>query len=224
MWLYNDVTQLVGMILMIIGAILPIVNPLGDAPIFLAMTEGCDAVTRKELAKRIGIYSFFLLLGSILIGSLVLRLFGLSIPIVQVAGGAVVCALGWNILSDIAPKSINLAVDPQLVAAVVMARALYPLTMPVSIDAGAIAIAITVGAHHATTIQYAIVQILASTIGAGVIALSILFTYRYAQWIGNKVGPTGMTAALRLSAFITLCIGVSICWDGVKTLFAQIGT
>jgi multiple antibiotic resistance protein len=90
--IWSDFGQLTSAILLMIGALLPAVNPLGDAPIFLAMTPGCDELTRADLTKRIAFYSFILLLGSMLFGSVVLLLFGLSIPVVQVAGGAVV----WN--------------------------------------------------------------------------------------------------------------------------------
>ena len=85
--IWSDFGLLTGAILLMVGAVLPVVNPLGDAPIFLAMTPGCDELTRADLAKRIAFYSFILLLGSMLLGSFVLRLFGLSIPVVQVAGG-----------------------------------------------------------------------------------------------------------------------------------------
>src|SRR5512134_1576375 len=94
--LWTDLAQLGSAILLIVGAVLPVVNPLGDAALFLNMTHGCDPETRADLASRITFYSFVLLLGSMLFGSLVLRLFDLSIPVVQIAGGAVVCALGWN--------------------------------------------------------------------------------------------------------------------------------
>ena len=45
-------------------------------------------------------HSFALLLGTLLLGTLVLRLFGLSLPEIQLAGGAVVCGLGWKLLND----------------------------------------------------------------------------------------------------------------------------
>jgi multiple antibiotic resistance protein len=77
--IWSDLVQLTIAILLIIGALLPVVNPLGDAPIFLRMTPGCDEITRAFLAKRIAFYSFFLVLGSLLLGSFVLRMFGLSI-------------------------------------------------------------------------------------------------------------------------------------------------
>ncbi len=86
--IWSDLAQLIGAVLLMLGVLLPVVNPLGDAPIFLRMTPGCDELTRAFLAKRIAFYSFFLLLGSLLFGSFVLLLFGLSIPVVEVAGGA----------------------------------------------------------------------------------------------------------------------------------------
>jgi multiple antibiotic resistance protein len=220
--IWSDFGLLTGAILLMVGAVLPVVNPLGDAPIFLAMTPGCDELTRADLAKRIAFYSFILLLGSMLLGSFVLRLFGLSIPVVQVAGGAVVCALGWKLLAD-NPKPADVTIDPVHANLMALGRAFSPLTMPLTIDAGVISVAITVGANHAHTFEHAMIQLLASVIGAGVIALSILLAYRYAQRVGKRIGHTGMMVVVRLSAFIMLCIGVGITWNGVKSLLAQIG-
>jgi multiple antibiotic resistance protein len=153
--------------------LLPVVNPLGDAPIFLRMTPGCDEPTRAMLAKRIAFYSFFMVLGSLLLGSFVLLMFGLSIPVVQVAGGAVVCALGWKLLSDI-PKPADATLDAIHAKAFALGRAFTPLTLPMTIDAGVISVAITVGANHAHSFKHVVIQLLAAGIGAGIIALSIL--------------------------------------------------
>lgn len=205
-----------------VGALLPVVNPLGDAPIFLSMTPGCDAPTRAILAKRIAFYSFILVLGSMLLGSFVLRLFGLSIPVVQVAGGAVVCALGWKLLSD-NPKPADTTLDPIHARLIALDRAFSPLTLPLTIDAGVISVAITVGANHALTVENAVIKLLAATIGSAIIALTILLTYRYAERGGKRIGHSGMMAVVRLSAFIMVCIGVGISWNGIKSLLAQIG-
>jgi len=219
---WSDLSQLTGAILLMVGALLPVVNPLGDAPIFLAMTPGCDELTRADLAKRIAVYSFFLLLGAMLFGSFVLLMFGLSIPVVQVAGGAVVCALGWKLLTD-NPKPADLVLDAAHANAIALGRAVAPLTMPLTIDAGVVSVAITVGANHAHTFQHALIQVLASGIGAGIIALAILLAYRFAQRGGKRIGHTGMMVVVRLSAFIMVCIGVGISWNGIKSLLAEVG-
>jgi multiple antibiotic resistance protein len=142
--------------------------------------------------------------------------------VVQVAGGAVVCALGWKLLAD-NPKPADVTIDPVHANLMALGRAFSPLTMPLTIDAGVISVAITVGANHAHTFEHAMIQLLASVMGAGIIALSILLAYRYAQRVGKRIGHTGMMVVVRLSAFIMLCIGVGITWNGVKSLLAQIG-
>ncbi len=219
---WNDFTQLFGAILVIVGAVLPVVNPPGDAPIFLRMTVGCDDATRSALARRIAVYSFALLLGSMLFGSFVLRLFELSVAVIQVAGGAVVCSLGWKLLND-DPKPSEMTVDPRQASAAAMARSFYPLTMPLTVDPGVMSVAVTVGANHAHTLDLLLVQILAAFIGAGIVALSILLTYRYAKRFAERIGHQGMIIVLRLSAFIVLSIGVQIGWNGVKALLKEIG-
>ena len=65
--------------------------------------------------------------------------------------------------------------------------------------------------------------VLAAILGAGVIALSILLTYRYASRVSRLIGHTGMMVVVRLSAFMMLCIGVGITWNGVKSLLAEVG-
>jgi len=219
---WNDFAQLFGAILVVVGAVLPVVNPPGDAPIFLRMTTGCDDATRSALARRIAVYSFDLLLGSMLFGSFVLRLFELSVAVIQVAGGAVVCSLGWKLLND-DPKPPAMTVDPRQASAAAMARSFYPLTMPLTVDPGVMSVAVTVGANHAHTLDQLLIQILAAFIGAGIVAMSILLTYRYAERFAKRIGHQGMIIVVRLSAFIVLSIGVQIGWNGVKALLKEIG-
>jgi multiple antibiotic resistance protein len=220
--LWSDVTLLFGAILIVIGAVLPIVNPPGSAPLFLQMTHGCDEDTRAQLSGRIAMYSFALVLGSLLIGSFVLRLFGLSVPVIQVAGGAIVCALGWNLLND-DPRPVTVVADPRQATERAMAMAFSPLTLPLTVDPGAMAVAVTIGANHAHTLDRLLIQLLAAVIGAAVIAASIFLTYRYAHWIAQRIGHEGTNIVLRLSAFIVLSIGVQITWNGVKKLLGQVG-
>lgn len=216
-----ELTQLTEAVLLIVGAVLPVVNPLADAPIFLRMTLGCDEPTRALLASRIALYSFFLLLGSLLVGSFVLRIFGISIPVVQVAGGAVVCALSWRLLADNSKPS-DVILDAGHAKTFALGRIITPLTFPMTIDAGAISVAITVGANHAHSIKSTAIQLVASLIGAIIIAITILLTYRYAHRFSKHIGNIGMKVIVRLSAFIMLCIGVSISWNGIKSLLAEI--
>lgn len=206
-----------------LGAVLPVVNPLGDAPLFLEMTDGLDTQARAALARRVSAYSFGLLLGSMLVGSFVLRLLNLSLPVVQVAGGAVVCALGWKLLTqDDRPKPSGVPAGPRPLPEM-MSKALYPLTLPLTVDPGSISVAITVGVNHADGIRSAMVKLVAALVSTLVIAWAIYLTYRYAWQLSQWVGQRWMSVVIRLSAFIVLCIGVQIGWSGLRTLGASAG-
>jgi len=215
----DDIRQFLGSLLLIVGALLPIVNPVGSAPMFLAMTHGSDEPTRKVLAVKIAINSFILLMGSLVFGAFVLRIFGLSVPVVQVAGGAVLCALGWNLLNSDAPTHVDS--QPAAGDAVIL-RAFYPLTLPLTVDPGAISVAITIGANHGTNVERLLLGILAAVIGTSLIAISVWLAYAYAERVARWLGHTRVMVVLRLSAFIVLCIGVQISWNGIRALASEL--
>ena len=202
---------------------LPVVNPIGDAPLFLQMTEGVEQAARGKLAGRVATYSFGLLLGSMLLGSFVLRLFDLSLPVVQVAGGAVVCSLGWKLLNQDEPSKPAGMATVARPSPDMLAKALYPLTLPLTVDPGSISVAITLGANHAHGIRSELVKLVAAVLGSALIAVVILLTYRNAWYLARWVGQRWMGILVRLSAFIALCIGVQIVWNGAKALGAEVG-
>lgn len=217
--LADDARHFVVTLLLVVGALLPIVNPVGVAPMFLAMTHGADERTRAVLAAKVAINSFILIMGSLLFGAFVLRIFGLSVPVVQVAGGAVLIALGWDLLNrDAPPPSETATVSED----VVILRAFYPLTLPLTVDPGAISVAITIGANHAHNVERAVVGFVAGTIGTALIAACVWLAYRYAQRVAHWLGHSNVMVVLRLSAFIVLCIGVEITWNGVKALASEL--
>ncbi len=213
--------QLIRAILLVVGAILPIVNPVGSAPMFLAMTHGSDNATRRTLAGLIAINSFLLLLGSLIFGNFVLRLFGLSVPVVQLAGGLVLCSLGWRMLTDDSPASPTSDVPKDVDS---ISRAFYPLTLPLTVDPGAISVAVTIGANHSTSITKILIALTGAIIGVAIISGTVWITYRYAAHVAKWLGHSRLMVVLRLSAFIVLCIGVQIAWNGVRSLYAELGT
>ena len=83
------------------AALFPIINPIGVAPIFLSLTNACSDATRKLLARKIAFYGFLLVGGSLTLGSAVLAFFGISLPIIQLAGGFVLSNTGWAMLNHI---------------------------------------------------------------------------------------------------------------------------
>ena len=208
--------------LLIYAGLFPIVNPIGSAPIFLSLTRPWSASERKALALRVSINSFFLLLGSLFVGSHVLAFFGITLPVVRVAGGMVVTAFGWKLLhEEDSPESLK---KPD--AAGTTSRpdeAFYPLTMPLTVGPGSIAVAITLGSQWPKPGNFADMALITGAAVASLLAMSVTVyvAYRFADRVMNALGASGTKAVLQLTAFILLCIGVEIVWNGVSALIGH---
>ena len=208
-------------ILLAVGALLPIVDPLGGAPVYLAMTANLSSAERSRMAKAVAINSFLLLIASTLIGAYVLDFFGVSIPSVQVAGGIVVCLIGWSLLnSPNSPPALNRDASQTANPDELGERAFYPMTMPLTVGPGSISVAVTLGANPPPGFRPLLMTSVAHAIGIFLVALGVYLCYRYAEIILRKLGPIGTGVVVRLSAFILLCIGVQICWNGIHALVA----
>ena len=213
----DNLRHLLELVLLAVGALFPVVDPLGGAPIYLAMTAGLTAQQRAATAKAVAINSFLLLILSALLGTYVLAFFGLSVPAVQVGGGILVCAIAWSLLNAPDP-----AYAPQRRSAVAREdlgqRAFYPLTLPLTVGPGSISVALTLGANPEHSVRAVFTTTVGNTFGATVIALLVYLCYRYADRILERIGPTGTSIIVRLSAFILLCIGAQIAWNGIHAL------
>jgi multiple antibiotic resistance protein len=208
-------------VMLAVGALLPIVDPLGGAPIYLAMTSGLSSMERARMAKSVAVNSFLLLIASALAGAYVLDFFGLSIPSVQVAGGIVVCLIAWSLLNS--PNSqpvVDHAARKAASAEDLSQRAFYPMTLPLTVGPGSISVALTLGANPPPGLRQLLLTALAHTAGILMVALAVYYCYRYAERILRTLGATGTNVVVRLTAFILLCIGVQICWNGVHALSA----
>ena len=209
-----DLRQIVEGTLLVFAALFPIVNPLGGAPIFVLMTSGFSSAERATLAWQVTVNAFILLLASVATGTYVLELFGLSVPVVQVGGGLVVSALGWQLLQD--PSAIDRPAPEPIGSR--RNLAFYPLTMPLTVGPGSISVAITIGANHPHSVRSLLINGPAILIGVTLVAAAVFVAYRYADRLSRMIGETGMNVLLRLSAFILLCIGVQIVWNGASAL------
>jgi multiple antibiotic resistance protein len=201
--------------LLVYAGLFPIINPIGGAPIFLGLTRHCTDTERNALALGVTFNSFFLLLGSLLIGSYVLEFFGITLPIVRVAGGLIVAATGWSLLQ----ASDDFTDDRTAHQPKIPTDAFYPLTMPITVGPGSIAVAITIGSRRPRA-PLPEVAIIAGAALAGVVAIAatIYLCYRFAEGTVGALGESGTNVVVRLSAFILFCIGIEIIWSGYSAL------
>ena len=203
--------------LLVYAGLFPIVNPVGGAPIFLALTSGQSAEVRRSLAWRVAVNGFILMLGSLFVGSHVLVFFGITLPVVRIAGGLAVASFGWRLLRDGAAA----ADDRNEAHQSTTVDAFYPLTMPLTVGPGSISVAIALGAERPENVSGLLdlgLLAAAASLGLAAIALTIFFCYRFADKMVELLGPSGINVMIRLSAFILLCIGIQITWGGYGAL------
>jgi multiple antibiotic resistance protein len=132
--------------------LLPIINPLGTAPVFVA-EFGANRTVAQRLARQIAINSWFVMLASMLIGTHILALFGISLPFVRVGGGLLVAAAGWRMLHRTEDDDVHAAAAEEaasLTDTEIVRRSFFPMTFPLTTGPGTIAASIAVGAQIPT--------------------------------------------------------------------------
>ncbi|HWU84342.1 MAG TPA: MarC family protein [Rhodocyclaceae bacterium] len=210
--------------LFVLAAMLPILNPAATAPIFLSLTEGASVQTRRVLALRIARNMFWLLSSSMLVGSYVLDFFGISLAIVRVGGGLIVAAMAWRLLSA-TPANFDsrTVLAESFTAEHARRQAFYPLTFPISCGPGSISVAITVGvALHDSHMLLSSARMGGALLALLLIGVLMLLAFRYAPRLLSLLGEAGGVVLLRMSAFILLCLGVQIVWDGASELLLDL--
>jgi multiple antibiotic resistance protein len=211
-------------VLLVFAALLPIVNPFGMAPIFAEMTLGYSQNIRRTVAMRVAVNCTVLLVASLFVGSYILQFFGISLAAVQVGGGLLVTIAGWRILNqqeDLKERQL----DSQPSTDRILSQAFYPLTMPLTVGPGSIAVAITLGSnlHEERHVQL-IISALAAVIGILLIGVTIFLCYRFSDKLERLLGPNGTSILIRLSAFIVVCIGIQIMSNGLDDFYRYLVT
>ena len=208
--------------LVVVGALFPIVNPIGNTPIFLSLTRGLSEHGRSALARMIALNSLMLLLASIFIGTHILAFFGISLPVVQVGGGLIVTATGWALLRQPHDDSGEQNGPPECNDVALPRQSFYPLTLPLTVGPGTISVAIAVGASRIQGTQLYWPFIVGMIFGVVLVAGFIYLSYRFAERIERTVGASAMDVVIRISSFILVCIGVQILWNGLSALLRTV--
>ena len=206
-----------------LAAIFPVVNPPGSALVFLGMTGNATHEVRRLIAWRVARNAFFVLIGSLSLGALTLRFYGISIPVLRVAGGFIVAVAGWKLLSEGSQKELEASVDGHQPANP-LDQAFYPLTLPLTTGPGTIAVVISLGLSRGsyTSSTDEAVFVLARLCAVVVIAAAIFVCFAYADRVQRLLGPGGTDIAVRLSAFILFCLGIQILWSGGSELLQSV--
>jgi multiple antibiotic resistance protein len=202
------------------SALLPVVNPLGSALVFLGLVgEAPDSVYR-DLGRQVAIRTTLFFLAVELVGTALLTFFGISLPVVQVAGGLVLAAMGWSLLNQRAARpNPNAPAVTEASYGSLQEKVFYPLTFPVTVDPGCIVVMLTLSAHASVkTLRDNVLSHAGILVAVIALSLIVYLSYAYAPKITQRISPQTAHGLLRMIAFVLLCIGVQISWNGVHSL------
>ena len=210
-------TDFLHALLLVPVTLLPIINPLTGAPVF-TMIAGADPATTRRLAWQVTLNCWFVLVGSLLVGTYVLELFGISIPIVRIGGGLLVATSGWRMLNrtdeDEVKSAVRRSQPTDLTHAEIVKRSFFPITFPLTTGPGTIAASIALGAGLPRQPALYVVGAFVALLGATLTAAVIYLVYRNAARLMARLGEIGTLVMTRLMAFVLLCIGIEIAWTG----------
>ena len=207
-------SAIVGAFVLTFSTFLPVINPFSGAMFFCTLTSNLADRDRTFVANRIAVYSLVILLVCLSCGHLILSFFGISVGALRVAGGCVLFAAGWNALN--APTQEEQVGEPkELSRAKLKSMAFYPFTLPLTTGPGGIAVSVALG----TSLPRDPAHIVGTLLGTLATVLTIWACFRYSDRVNKAVGVTVADALARIFAFILICLGVAILWQGFSELW-----
>jgi multiple antibiotic resistance protein len=215
--------------LLAFSVLLPLINPLGSALVFLGLAGEAPPETYRSLARRIAINNIIFLAVIEMLGSAILNFFGISLPIVQLAGGLVIAAMGWGVLNE--PDSSASAekkreesddLDDTRVRALEQ-KAFYPFTFPVTSGPGTLVAMLTLTARSSDSVLTTkLLEHLGVFLAVIVLSGLVYLCYANAPRLTRSIAPSTAHGILRVIAFILMCIGTQIAWNGLSVLLLKL--
>ena len=210
-------------------ALFHVVNPIGSGILFLNLTPEADNKLRRKIALKIALNSFALMTVILIAGVYLLKLFGITIPIVQMCGGLMILTMGWHALNkvDDTNESDNKMYlkDSINVGSRYHNQAFYPFTFPFTVGPGTIAVTLTISAE---TIQNTPGNDLFLYAGALIaillIAVSIYISFSSANYLMGKVSEPMRKVIMKILSFVLLCIGGQIIMNGFTSFLRNLNT
>jgi multiple antibiotic resistance protein len=201
---------------------------LGSALVFFGLVGDAPAAVYRQLARGIAINNIVFLTVIELLGVTILKFFGISLPIVQFAGGMVIAAMGWSVLNERdaranSRKKTEETDQNEKPEHDFEQEIFYPFTFPITSGPGTLVALITVTAHNSShTISNNVLSHVGVFLAIVLLSVLVYFCYRYAPKITKVIPPSTAHGILRVIAFILFCIGVQISWNGLSALIREI--
>ncbi|MDI9849038.1 MarC family protein [Rhodoblastus sp. 17X3] len=192
--------------------LLAIINPFEALPVYLGFAARLDDKARRSLAFRSCLYALMLMFFFLIFGTLLLKVFGVPLAMVRIAGGIILTRLGFQLFSS--PSSVGGAGSGKGESAEQSDAAFVPLAMPIMFGPGAMAtiLGMTSQVKNSASELTGLVAVSAALVATMGVTYLILASAKQLQ---QRLGPRGIDAATRIVGFFVAAMGIGMAFDGI---------
>jgi len=185
-----------------------IIDPPGNLPIFIALTERFSDEYREKISKRATIIAFLILFVIMVTGGKVLDYFGVSISSLKVAGGILLFITSVDILLGGTRREVYIRRAEESID--IDSIAVFPLALPLYTGPGAITAGIVLYSQAENVIMKLLV-----VISAALVYSIVRLSHIYSTPIIRLLGRSGADIAARILAIFLAAIAVEFVFDGL---------
>ena len=199
--------------LLALSSVFFLVDPFAALPTFLAVTAGVDKLRRRRMARKASITACVVLSAFAVAGQYIFRMFGITLPAFEIAGGIILLLIGLDMLS--AKRSATQETGPEAVAAASKEDAgIVPLGIPMLAGPGSItSVMVLVGQAQGRW------SLLAAILGAIFITAFICYlVLGYSDRVANFLGETGIRILVRIMGLLLVALAVQYFVNGMVDL------
>jgi multiple antibiotic resistance protein len=201
--------------LVALSAIFVVVDPFAAVPFFLAMTSDQSLPQRRETARRAAIGAWLILTSFGLLGALLFRLLGISIPAFKMAGGILLLLIAIDMIRT-APSPARITPPEVEAGAVKDDVAIVPLAMPLLAGPGSIATVIVLMGRVQPRQWWNGLPVL---VAIGVVSIVTFLTLAAATRVERVLSRTGMNILERVAGMLLAAIALQFMIDGAGEAF-----
>lgn len=198
-------------------ALFPVINPIGTAFVVNPFFTSLSREKRRTVVFKVAIYTFYLCAVTLFSGHWILQLFGLSVPVVKLAGGIMICKIGWDLLSDKSDSDASTSGEIAQGTQDISTKIFYPITFPMTAGAGTVSVLFTLSAHGGkqSILEY-VLNMSSILIAIVLLCVMVFFMYLNTDSLMSRMGSKNSVVVNRVMAFLIFCVGLQIAYDGIS--------
>jgi multiple antibiotic resistance protein len=193
-----------------------VVDPVGLAPTFLAVTEGLPRAARRSVAVRASVIAGAILIGASLIGDWLLGTLAISLSAFRIAGGLLLFSIASEMVFGVRMRREGEAAE-QAIEEHVRNIAAFPLAIPLLAGPGAITATVLLAGRtdHSPTLMAVLIAVVV------LVAASCFVTFIFAERISRYLGMTGNIVLSRLLGVLLAALAVQYVIDGIRAILGS---